>query len=210
MGVGWDAGLAATKVHPPVPPARLVRRPRLHDVLDEAADSTVRLVLVSAPAGAGKSTLLAGWVAGRSDAVAWLQAEEGDSDPVCFWRYLIRAIDTAHPIADDDLKSLVASSKGDDSVVVTALVNELTTLDRDLIIVIDDHHLIADASVQRGLERFIDLCPSQITLVIATRFDPPFRLGRLRVRGQMTEVRLRICASTSRTRQRCSDRRRPR
>lgn len=189
MGVGWDAGLAATKVHPPVPPARLVRRPRLHDVLDEAADSTVRLVLVSAPAGAGKSTLLAGWVAGRSDAVAWLQAEEGDSDPVCFWRYLIRAIDTAHPIADDDLKSLVASSKGDDSVVVTALVNELTTLDRDLIIVIDDHHLIADASVQRGLERFIDLCPSQITLVIATRFDPPFRLGRLRVRGQMTEVR---------------------
>lgn len=189
MAAEWDDGLATTKVRPPIPPTRLVKRPRLLGLLDDAVDSAVHLVLVSAPAGSGKSTLLASWAAGRPEAVAWLQAEEGDSDPVCFWKFLIRAIATSHPIDGDELKALVASSKGDDLVVVSALVNNLAAVEDGLIIVIDDHHLIVDASVQHGLERFIDLCPSQVTLVIATRFDPPFRLGRLRVRGQMIEIR---------------------
>lgn len=189
MASGWDEGLAATKVRPPVPPARLVRRAPLVAALDEAVDGPTRLVLVSAPAGSGKSTLVASWVADRPESVAWLQAEAGDSDPVCFWKYLIRAIATSHPIAGDDLKELVAASKGDDAVIVSALVNELAAVDQSLVIVIDDFHLIADASVQRGIERFIDLCPSQVTVVLVTRFDPPFRLGRLRVRGQMAEVR---------------------
>src|SRR5664279_2340471 len=114
MGAGWNEGLATTKVRPPRPPTRLVRRPRLLEVLDDAAESAVRLVLVSAPAGSGKSTLLASWVAGRPEAVAWLQAETGDSDPVCFWKYLIRAIAASRPIGGDELRALVASSKGDD------------------------------------------------------------------------------------------------
>lgn len=189
MRAGWNESLATTKVRPPRPPARLVRRPRLLEVLDDAAEGAVRLVLVSAPAGSGKSTLLTSWVAGRPEAVAWLQAEAGDSDPVCFWQYLIRAIAASRSISGDELAALVASSKGDDVVVVSALVNELAAVEEGLIVVIDDHHLIVDPTVQRGLERFIDLCPSQVTLVIATRFDPPFRLGRLRVRGQMAELR---------------------
>jgi len=189
MGAAPGEGFATTKVRPPVPPARLVQRPGLLASLDDAVDSAVRFVLVSAPAGSGKSTLLASWVAGRPEAVAWLQAEEGDSDPVCFWKYLIRAIATSYPIDGDELKALVAGSKGDDHVVVSALVNALAAVQQRLIVVIDDHHLIVDASVQRGLERLIDLCPSHVLLVIATRFDPPFRLGRLRVRGQMTEIR---------------------
>ncbi|MGB3412534.1 MAG: LuxR C-terminal-related transcriptional regulator [Microthrixaceae bacterium] len=151
--------------------------------------SAVHLVLASAPAGSGKSTLLASWVAGRAEAVAWLQAEESDSDPVSFWKYLIRAIAESYPIAADELTALVASSKGDELVVVSTLVNELAAVEQRLIVVIDDFHLIADASVQRGVERFIDLCPGQVSLVLSTRFDPPFRLGRLRVRGQMAEIR---------------------
>ncbi len=189
MGAASDEGFATTKVRPPVPPTRLVERRGLLTVLDKAADGAVRFVLVSAPAGSGKSTLLASWVAGRPEAVAWLQAEAGDSDPVCFWKYLIGAIATSYPIDGDELKALVAGSNGDDLVAVTALVNALAAVGEGLIVVIDDYHLIVDGSVQRGLERLIDLCPSHVTLVIATRFDPPFRLGRLRVRGQMTEIR---------------------
>ncbi len=54
---------------------------------------------------------------------------------------------------------------------------------------IDDYHLIDHASVHRGMERLIDLCPPTATIVVSTRVDPPFRLGRLRVRGQMIELR---------------------
>ncbi|QXC60653.1 AAA family ATPase [Aquihabitans sp. G128] len=189
MGAGEDDRFAATKVRPPLPPDRLVHRQRLLAVLDAAVQGPQRLVLVSAPAGSGKSTLLASWVDVRQEPVAWFQAEECDSDPVAFWSYLARAIAVALPIDGPRLAALVAGSRGDDLVVVSAFVNELAVVEGGLTIVIDDHHLVADAGVQRGVERFVDLCPPGVTLVIATRFDPPFRLGRLRVRNQMVELR---------------------
>jgi LuxR family maltose regulon positive regulatory protein len=99
MTEAWEAGLAATKLRPPAPPGRLVRRSRLDTILDSAIDSHVRLVLVSAPAGSGKSTLLASWLAGRTEAVAWLQGEASDSDPARFWSYLVDAIERARPSA---------------------------------------------------------------------------------------------------------------
>ncbi|WP_301484190.1 LuxR C-terminal-related transcriptional regulator [Intrasporangium sp.] len=182
-------GLAATKLRPPAPPRRLVRRSRLDGMLDAAMDSRVRVVLVSAPAGSGKSTLLASWLAGRTEAVAWLQTEESDSDPARFWSYLVASIGQAHPISAAVLKPVVVGSKGDDLVVVSALVNELAAVTEALLVVIDDYHLIDNASVHRGMERLIDLCPHQVTIVVSTRFDPPFRLGRLRVRDQITEIR---------------------
>jgi LuxR family maltose regulon positive regulatory protein len=182
-------GLAATKLRPPVPPGRLVRRSRLSDVLDAGLERHVRLILVSAPAGSGKSTLVSSWLSGRTEAVAWLQVEESDSDPARFWSYLVEAIGQAHPIAAGDLRPIVASSNGDDLVVVSALVNGLADIPDPLVVVIDDYHLIDDRSVHRGVERLIDLCPRQVTVVLATRIDPPFRLGRLRVRDQIAEIR---------------------
>jgi LuxR family maltose regulon positive regulatory protein len=185
----WGMSLAATKLRPPLPPGQLVRRSRLDGILDSGVDGQARLVLVSAPAGSGKSTLLASWLAGRPEAVAWLQAEESDSDPARFWSYLVEAIGQAHPIAASDLKPVVVGSNGDDLVVVSALVNELAEVAAPLVVVIDDYHLIDNAGVQRGMERLIDLCPHQVTIVLSTRIDPPFRLGRLRVRDQIAEIR---------------------
>lgn len=181
--------LAATKLRPPMPPRQLVRRSRLDEILDSAIDSRVRLVLISAPAGAGKSTLLTSWLAGRTEAVAWLQTEEGDSDPTRFWSYLVAAIGQALPITVPDLKPLVIGARGDDLVVVSALVNALAVVDDPLVIVIDDYHFIESHSVHRGMERLIDLCPHQVTIVLSTRVDPPMRLGRLRVRDQIAEIR---------------------
>ena len=108
----WRVGLAATKLRPPSPPGQLVRRSRLDDLLDAGVDRQVRLVLVSAPAGSGKSTLLASWLAGRTEAVAWLQVEESDADPARFWAYLVEAIDQVHPIAAGELQDLVRGSNG--------------------------------------------------------------------------------------------------
>lgn len=189
MSQEWETGLAATKLRPPVSPVQLVRRSRLADILDDGIDSRIRLILVSAPAGSGKSTLVASWLSGRTEAVAWLQVEESDSDPARFWTYLVATIGRAHPIDAPVLQAALGGSQGDDLVVVSALVNELAEVAEPLVIVIDDFHLIDDASVQRGMERLIDLGPRQVTIVLSTRIDPPFRLGRLRVRDQMAEIR---------------------
>lgn len=177
-------GLAATKLRPPLPPFSLVRRSRLFGLLE----ADVHFALVCAPAGSGKSTLLASWLAECSDAVAWLQVEQLDADPARFWSYLVQAIGRVVP-GTGDLQSVVVSSNGDETVVVSALVNELAELAGRLVVVLDDYHLMDTERVHRGVERLIELCPPQVRIVLATRVDPPFRLGRLRVRGQVVEVR---------------------
>jgi LuxR family maltose regulon positive regulatory protein len=190
MTSSGGSSVAVTRLHPPTAPRRLVRRCRLDDVLDVGIDSGVPLVLVSAPAGAGKSTLVASWSTGRPETVAWLQAEASDSDPARFWSYLIDALAQAGVLVAGALKPIVAASNGNAEFVVPALVNALASGTGPLLVVIDDYHLIDNAGVHRGVERLVDLCPPQVTLVLATRIDPPFRLGRLRVRGQLVELRV--------------------
>jgi LuxR family maltose regulon positive regulatory protein len=184
-----DVGLAATKLRPPTLPGRLVQRSRLGDVLDAGLANHVRLMLASAPAGSGKSTLLASWLMRRPEPSAWFQVESGDSDPARFWAYLIEAVGQAHPALASALRPVVVGSNGDEEVVVPALVNELAQLTKPFVVVIDDYHLIDKPSIHLGMERLIDLCPQGIIVVLSTRFDPPFRLGRLRVRNQVTEIR---------------------
>jgi LuxR family transcriptional regulator, maltose regulon positive regulatory protein len=186
---GWEMGLAATKLRPPTAPAHLVLRSRLDAILDAGIERRVRLVLVSAPAGSGKSTLLASWSAERDGTVAWLQVEASDSDPARFWSYLVDAVGSVVPVDTNRLRSMVVGSNGDEQVVVSALINELTELAGPLVLVVDDYHLIENEQVHQGVERLIELGPPQVTVVLGTRIDPPFRLGRLRVREQLAEVR---------------------
>lgn len=184
-----SGNLAATRLRAPLPPARLVERSRLGVVLDEADAAGVPLVLVSAPAGSGKSTLVAAWAAAGSRAVAWLQLEESDADPARFWVSVTAAIGRTDPEMAGRLEPLVTGSLGAGQVVVPALVNELSSQTDRLVVVLDDYHLIDDPAVHRGVERLIDLCPPQLTLVLVTRADPPFRLGRMRVRARVREIR---------------------
>lgn len=181
--------MAATKLRPPGLPTRLVERTRLDTALDDAVARQVPLVLASAPAGSGKSTMLAAWAEGRPEEVAWLQVEDIDSDPARFWSSLVAAIARRRPAIGANLAPLVVGSAGDDRAIVPALVNELVDDTERLVVVIDDYHLMNDASVHRGIERLIDLCPPQLTIVVSTRVDPPFRLGRMRVRTKVTEIR---------------------
>jgi LuxR family maltose regulon positive regulatory protein len=180
--------MAATKLRAPGAPARLVERARLDAVLDDVDAAQVPLVLVSAPAGSGKSTLVAAW-AERRGRVAWLQLEESDADPARFWVSVTAAVGRAEPEVAGRLDAVASGALGAGQVVVPALVNELSSLAERLVVVLDDYHLIDDAAVHRGVERLIDLCPPQLTLVVVTRADPPFRLGRMRVRSRIREVR---------------------
>ena len=188
MSSDHGASMAATKLQPPALPFRLVARSRLAERLDDGMARAMPLVLASAPAGSGKSTLLASWAASRIDSVAWLQVDERDADPARFWASVVAAIARRRPTEAAGVAPIVAGSQGDDRVVVPAIVNALLDAEH-LVVVLDDYHLIADPDVHRGVEHLIDRCPPSLTIVISTRVDPPFRLGRLRVRGRVCEVR---------------------
>ena len=188
--VGLGAGeLVATKLQVPTVPVGLVRRDRLDALLDRAVHERHRLVLVSAPAGSGKSTLLAGTLAGRDDDLVWVQVEVSDADPVRFWSYLVGAVEGARPGVMNMVEPTIVSTGGSPDSVVSALVNALADGANRLVIVIDDYHVIDNTVIHDGVERLVDLCPAHVQIVIATRADPAFRLGRLRVRGQLTEIR---------------------
>lgn len=189
MADGSNASLAGTKLRPPVVPQRLVDRARLDAILEQACDAELPLVLVTAPAGSGKSTLVAGWAATFGGALAWLQLEESDGDAARFWVSLTSAIGRTLPDVANELAPVVQGSMGAATVVVPAVINLIASLDDRLVIVLDDYHLIDDPEVHSGVERLIDLCPPQLTVVLMTRADPPFRLGRMRVRGRVREIR---------------------
>jgi ATP/maltotriose-dependent transcriptional regulator MalT len=186
--------LLATKFYVPRSRRGLVPRPRLSERLDRGAAS--KLMLVSAPAGFGKTTLLAEWlVAGppaptHERSAAWLSLDQGDNDPASFWAYVIAAVRTVAPKVGASTLTLLQSPEPPPiQTVLTTLLNDLGVLASDLVLVLDDFHLIDARDVQDGMAFLLEHLPPQIHLVIASRADPALPLARLRARGELVEIR---------------------
>ena len=125
------SAILATKLYIPPPPPKVVFRPRLIERLNEglAAGRTSGVTLISAPAGFGKTTLISEWVAACERQVAWLSLDEGDSDLTRFLTYLVAALRTVAPnIGEGVLSALQSSQPPPTEPILTALLNEITTL----------------------------------------------------------------------------------
>jgi LuxR family transcriptional regulator, maltose regulon positive regulatory protein len=203
--------LLATKLYRPRPQARLVVRPRLRALLDAAPFRP--LTLVVAPAGFGKTTLLADWlttIAGRPEAraaeaeqntpdpepampkahVAWLSLDAGDNDPGTFLRYLIAAFQRSLPgIGETALLALQIQQEVLVRPLLVSLINDLAARAEDVILVLDDYHLISNPAVQQALEFLLEHQPPCLHIVLSSREEPSLPLARLRVRGRLSEVR---------------------
>ena len=191
------ASVLATKLY--VPPARskIVLRPRLIEQLNKGLHR--RLTLISAPAGFGKTTLVSEWIADCRRPAAWLSIDEGDSDLSRFLTYLISALQTIHAgIGSEVLQGIQASQPPPIESILTMLLNEISTIPNEFILVLDDYHLIDARTVDNALTFLLEHVPPQMQVVITTREDPNLPLARFRVRDQLTELRvtdLRFTAS---------------
>jgi LuxR family transcriptional regulator, maltose regulon positive regulatory protein len=178
-----------TKIYVPKPTRRPVGRARLTDRLGGAH---TKLTLVSAPAGFGKTTLLAEWIA-RSPTIqrstAWLSLDEGDREPASFWAYVINALQTVAPGVGGRSLALLRDSGASITELLATLINELGAADRDIVLVLDDYHLVEGHDTAGGMEFLLEHLPPRMHLVIATRADPGLRLSRLRARGELVEIR---------------------
>src|SRR5918992_2657525 len=182
--------LLETKLHIPRRRRGLVARPRLVERLRRASES--RLTLVSAPAGFGKSTLLAEWLAAVSaegGSTAWLSLDESDNDPALFWSYLIGALQTAAGGVGGHALSLLQSPQPPIEAALVTLLNDLSAISDDVVLVLDDYHVIDSGDVQDGMAFLLEHLPPQLRLVIAGRADPALPLARLRGRGELVEIR---------------------
>ena len=182
--------LLETKLHVPRWRRGLVARPRLSERLSRGAESAV--TLVSAPAGFGKTTLLAEWLAaapadGRS--VAWLSLDRRDNDPALYWTYLVAALKTAAHGVGASALSLLQPPQPPSEAGLATLLNDLDAISNDVVLVLDDYHVIDAHEVQDGMAFLLEHLPSQIHLVIGSRADPVLPLARLRGRGELVEIR---------------------
>src|SRR4030042_1675708 len=182
--------ILATKLYIPPPRSKIVLRPRLIERLNEGLSSGRKLTLISAPAGFGKTTLVSEWVAVCERPVTWLSLDEGDNDPARFLTYLVAALQTiAVNIGKGVLAILQSPQPPPIESILTALLNEITTIPDNFVLVLDDYHVIDSKPVDNALAFLLEHLPSQMHLVIATRQDPHLPLARLRARGQLTELR---------------------
>jgi LuxR family maltose regulon positive regulatory protein len=180
--------LLATKLHLPRTRPGFVARPRLADRLAEVRGG--ELVLVCAPAGFGKTALVADWARHSEQPVAWLSLDEADNDPARFWRHAVAALDRVHPGVAERVAGLLGPLPPRSwEALVTALVNELAGVAEEVALVVDDYHLIQAPAIHASVGFVLEHLPVSLRLVLASRADPPLPLARLRVSGQLTEVR---------------------
>jgi LuxR family maltose regulon positive regulatory protein len=178
----------ATKLFAPSSRQQPVARQRLYEGLH--AGVTRPLTIVVAPAGWGKTTLLVEWLKQERVDAGWFALDRGDDDVKRFWRYLLLAANRARDeVGTPALSRLDAAGSDVVRDVVPVFVNDLATSEHDVVVVLDDYHLVGNSQVHESIAMLLDRCPPQLHLVLSTRADPPMPLSRLRVRGNLVEVR---------------------
>jgi len=180
--------LLTTKLYIPQLSIDLVPRPRLYERLEEGLMRKV--TLVAAPAGFGKSTLVTGWLAENQCNAAWLSLDDGDNDPVKFWTYLIAAIQTIYQEVGGEARQIVSAPQlRNIEPVVISLINDVSQLPYELVIVLDDYHVIETEGVHAGLSYLLEHQPPNLHIILITRADPAISLARLRAHSQLIEIR---------------------
>ncbi|HEY5730947.1 MAG TPA: LuxR C-terminal-related transcriptional regulator [Anaerolineales bacterium] len=180
--------LLTSKLYFPPPRPDLVQRPRLLERLNVGLRG--KLTLVSAPAGFGKTTLVSEWIRDCGYPATWLSLDKNDNDPSRFLIYLIAALQRIDSkIGADVQAALEVSLSPHFDILLTRLIGEIERLPDKSIIVLDDYHLIDSKSVHDIVNFLIEYLPPTIHLVISGRSDPPLPISRLRVRGEVNEVR---------------------
>jgi LuxR family transcriptional regulator, maltose regulon positive regulatory protein len=179
---------ALTKFRPPTLPDTLITRSGLHERL--AAGSGQRLTTVVGSAGAGKSVLLADWAAARPSGVtSWLSCDRADADPVRFWAGLIEAPRAIEPEFGTDAANLLAMDRKMSADVTASVANDAARLPAGCAVIVDDFHY-ASAAAAPDMTDLVERWPAEtVQLVLASRFDPPLRQHRLRMSGQLCEIR---------------------
>ena len=187
-GASRNPRFPLAKFRPTMLPGTLVARSVLHEQLTAGAGQ--RLTVVVGSAGAGKSVLLSSWAAGRPAGVtSWLSCDGADANPVRFWTGFIEAPQGVESRFGADAADLLAMDGAVSADVTASIANDAAKLPAGSAIIVDDFQYAAPA-VSRAMTDLVERWPAETAqLVVASRADPPLRLHRLRMAGELRELR---------------------
>ena len=158
------------------------------------------MVLVAAPAGFGKTTLVTQWLAGNRGprATAWVSLDPHDNDPVLLWTHVAQALERVGCRPKDDVATFTAAHDGEVLAgVLPRLLEAMAGMPEELVIVLDDFHVLRDAACHAQVEFLVEHLPPQAHLMILTRADPGLRVSWLRATGRLAEIRAADLAFTA-------------
>ncbi|MBN1537198.1 MAG: hypothetical protein JW908_10740 [Anaerolineales bacterium] len=183
-----DARLIQSKLRLPFIRPNLVPRLELQARVEEGIRGP--LTLVTAPAGFGKTTLAASCIASCGMPFAWLSLDKNDNQPERFLTYLIASLQALDNHIGSEAAQLMAGIQQPVlEAVLTSLINDIEIINTEIVLVLDDYHLIKSQAVHEQVAFLLEHQPGSFHLVIATRSDPPLPLPRLRVHDQVIELR---------------------
>jgi LuxR family transcriptional regulator, maltose regulon positive regulatory protein len=176
----------------------IVSRPELLARLEAAGLVTV----VSAPPGSGKTVLLRSWItqAGLTQRTAWVSVPGGEHDEQRFWLSVLNALRQTVP-GWGLVREVTAAPDLDGWAIAERLLKDLARLEQRVWLVIDDVHELGSAEARRQLELLVLRAPPELRFVLITRKDLRLGLHRLRLEGELTEIRaadLRFTAAEAR------------
>jgi ATP/maltotriose-dependent transcriptional regulator MalT len=144
--------------------ATVVDRPVLFDRLAAAS----RVTQITAPPGSGKTMLLRSWIgaAGLADRAGWVSVQRGDRDVQRFWVSVIEALGATAP--GSKVRGLTPSPELDGWAIVERLLEDLSSLEGRVWLVIDDVHELRSAEALAQLELLLLRSPAHVRYVLAT------------------------------------------
>jgi LuxR family transcriptional regulator, maltose regulon positive regulatory protein len=161
----------------------VVCRPALFSRLGEAG----RVTVLSAPAGSGKTVLLKSWIAetGLAERAAWVTIHDDSKQLLIAVADALRGTITGSKL----VRPLTAAPDLDGWAIVEWLLQDLHALPDRTWLIIDDLHQLKTADALRQLELLMIRAPADLRFVFASRRDPHLGLHRLRLDGELTEIR---------------------
>jgi LuxR family transcriptional regulator, maltose regulon positive regulatory protein len=183
-------------LRPPLLRPEQLARPGLQSLLRLTSDC--KLTLVSAPAGYGKTMLLTQWreTEKANSSFAWVSLDEQDNDPARLWRHIVEALRRGTPqgapredFGAGFLVGMNAAGQRLSEITLPMLMNELAEWPQRVVVVLDDYQFVIEDDALASVAFFIEHLPNNVHLVLSSRSDPQLPLGRLRARGEITEIR---------------------
>ena len=183
-----NTGLLKIKYTRPRLNKHLVPRPDLDDRLDDSLNHKV--TLITAPAGYGKTTAVLKWLETLTLPSAWLSLDAEDNEAIVFWRYFCAALDNIFSNISKDAGYVFTSQELLKAKVhLSILIDKLTNISSDFLLILDDFHFINNQVVLDDLSYFITYLPANLHLILISRTAPQLKLAKLGLKENLLRIR---------------------